>query len=203
MESRTVEPDSLDLSEEDGVSDALCEAVEEEIDFLEDREVKLVRMRADDDGEVFQVTIHAGDEMYRMSEVAPGHVSRTVFRDPEKDGAMPYQEDEEEEEVEETAEGEETDGEAEEGETDEKDEEESSEETVEEEGEGEETDGEAEKEDEKESEDEEESSEDGEEETDGTDESEETEEETSKEAGESEETEDGEAASEEDGSEEK
>jgi hypothetical protein len=93
MESRTVEPDELDLSEEDGVSDALCEAVEEEIDFLEDREVKLVRMRADEEGDVFQVTIHAGDEMYRMSEVAPGNVSRTVFRDPEKDGAVPYQED--------------------------------------------------------------------------------------------------------------
>ena len=84
-----MEPEVLKLSEEEGVSDALREAVEEEIDFLEDREVKLVRMRADDEGDVFQITIHAGDEMYRMSEVAPGHVSRTVFRDPEKDGAMP------------------------------------------------------------------------------------------------------------------
>lgn len=105
MESRTVEPKTLDLSEEEGVSDALREAVEEEIDFLEDRDVKLVRMRADDDGDVFQITIHAGDEMYRMSEVAPGHVSRTVFRNPEKDGAMPYQDEvEEEEEDEETEE---------------------------------------------------------------------------------------------------
>lgn len=120
MESRTVEPDSLNLSEDDGVSDALCEAVEEEIGFLEDRDVKLVRMRADEEGDVFQVTIHAGDEMYRMSEVAPGHVSRTVFRDPEKDGAVPYQEDGEEEEGGETGEGEETEG---------KDEEEASEES--------------------------------------------------------------------------
>ena len=97
MESRTVEPESLNLSEEKGVSDALREAVEEEMEFLEKRDIKLVRMRSKDDGDVFQVTIHAGDEMYRMSEVAPGHVSRTVFRDPEKDGAVPYQEDEVEE----------------------------------------------------------------------------------------------------------
>ena len=137
MESRTVEPDDLDLSEYN-VSDALREAVEEEIDFLEDREVKLVRMRADDEGDVFQITIHAGDEMYRMSEVAPGHVSRTVFRDPEKDGAVPYQEEaeeesEEDEETEKEGDGEEgadgeedvseEDEEEKEGETKEKDEE--------------------------------------------------------------------------------
>lgn len=127
MESRTVEPEVLKLSEEEGVSDALREAVEEEIDFLEDREVKLVRMRADDEGDVFQITIHAGDEMYRMSEVAPGHVSRTVFRDPEKDGAMPYQDEGEEEEEgaegekDEESDGEEEGGEAEGGDTDEKD----------------------------------------------------------------------------------
>lgn len=127
MESRTVEPESLDLSEEEGVSETLREAVEEEIDFLEDREVKLVRMRADDEGDVFQITIHAGDEMYRMSEVAPGHVSRTVFRDPEKDGAMPYQDEGEEEEEgaegekDEESDGEEEGGEAEGGDTDEKD----------------------------------------------------------------------------------
>jgi hypothetical protein len=121
MESRTVEPEVLELSEEEGVSDALREAVEEEIDFLEDREVKLVRMRADDEGDVFQITIHAGDEMYRMSEVAPGHVSRTVFRDPEKDGAMPYQEEaEKEEETEEETGGKEADGE---GDTSEEDDE--------------------------------------------------------------------------------
>lgn len=135
MESKTVEPEALDLSEH-GVSDALREAVEEEMEFLEGRGVKLVRMRADDDGEVFQVTIHAGDEMYRMSEVAPGNVSRTVFRDPEADGAMPYQEDEEEEGEgeketgeaveeeeggEEAEESEEADGETEDGEPDEKD----------------------------------------------------------------------------------
>lgn len=121
MESRTVEPESLDLSEEEGVSETLREAVEEEIDFLEDREVKLVRMRADDEGDVFQITIHAGDEMYRMSEVAPGHVSRTVFRDPEKDGAMPYQEEaEKEEETEEETGGKEADGE---GDTSEEDDE--------------------------------------------------------------------------------
>lgn len=100
MESTTVKPDSLDLTEHE-LSDALREAVEEEMEFLENREIKLVRMRAnDDEGDVFQVTIHAGDEMYRMSEVAPGHVSRTVFRNPEKDGAMPYQEDGEEDEEE-------------------------------------------------------------------------------------------------------
>ena len=127
MESRTVEPEVLKLSEEEGVSDALREAVEEEIDFLEDREVKLVRMRADNEGDVFQITIHAGDEMYRMSEVAPGHVSRTVFRDPEKDGAMPYQDEGEEEEEgaegekDEESDGEEEGGEAEGGDTDEKD----------------------------------------------------------------------------------
>lgn len=114
MESRTVEPGDLDLSEH-RVSDALREAVEEEIEFLEDRDVKLVRMRANDDGGVFQVTVHAGDEMYRMSEVAPGHVSRTVFRDPEGDGAMPYQEEAEKEE-EDTEEGEEGEEEGEEGE---------------------------------------------------------------------------------------
>ncbi len=114
MESKTVEPDSLDLSEEEGVSEALREAVEEEIEFLEDRDLKLVRMRADEEGDVFQVTIHAGDEMYRMSEVAPGHVSRTVFRDPEKDGAVPYQEGEKEEAVE-TGESEETDEKDQEG----------------------------------------------------------------------------------------
>lgn len=121
MESRTVEPEVLELSEEEGVSETLREAVEEEIDFLEDREVKLVRMRADDEGDVFQITIHAGDEMYRMSEVAPGHVSRTVFRDPEKDGAMPYQEEaEKEEETEEETGGKEADGE---GDTSEEDDE--------------------------------------------------------------------------------
>ena len=109
MESRTVEPDALALSEEEGVSDALREAVEEEMEFLEKRELKLVRMRANDNGEVFQVTVHAGDEMYRMSEVAPGHVSRTVFRNPEKDDAMPYQGDGEDDE--EADEGESGDGE--------------------------------------------------------------------------------------------
>ncbi len=98
MESRTVEPNDLDLANEEGVSDALREAVEEEMEYLEKRGLKLVRMRSKDDGEVFQITIHAGDEMYRMSEVAPGHVSRTVFRNPEKDDAMPYQDDGEEEE---------------------------------------------------------------------------------------------------------
>jgi hypothetical protein len=120
MESTTVKPDSLDLTEHE-LSDALREAVEEEMEFLENREIKLVRMRAnDDEGDVFQVTIHAGDEMYRMSEVAPGHVSRTVFRNPEPDDAMPYQEDgeEDEEEAEEEdsdeggTEGEETEEEA-------------------------------------------------------------------------------------------
>ena len=120
MESTTVKPDSLDLTEHE-LSDALREAVEEEMEFLENREIKLVRMRAnDDEGDVFQVTIHAGDEMYRMSEVAPGHVSRTVFRNPEPDDAMPYQEDEEEAEEEDSNE-EETDGEETEEEANEKD----------------------------------------------------------------------------------
>ena len=120
MESTTVKPDSLDLTEHE-LSDALREAVEEEMEFLQDREIKLVRMRAnDDEGDVFQVTIHAGDEMYRMSEVAPGHVSRTVFRNPEKDDAMPYQEDgeEDEEEAEEEDSDEEMDGEETEKEAD-------------------------------------------------------------------------------------
>lgn len=112
MESRMVEPEGLNLSEEEGVSDALREAVEEELEFLESRGIKLIRMRADDEGDVFQITIHAGDEMYRMSEVAPGNVSRTVFRNPEKDGAMPYQE-ETEEEAEEDEETEEEAGEEE------------------------------------------------------------------------------------------
>ena len=115
MESTTVKSDSLDLSEHE-LSDALREAVEEEMEFLENREIKLVRMRAnDDEGDVFQVTIHAGDEMYRMSEVAPGHVSRTVFRNPEPDDAMPYQDEagdgeEEMEEAEGKDSNEETDG---------------------------------------------------------------------------------------------
>lgn len=119
MESTTVKPDSLDLTEHE-LSDALREAVEEEMEFLENREIKLVRMRAnDDEGDVFQVTIHAGDEMYRMSEVAPGHVSRTVFRNPEPDDAMPYQ-DEGEEEAEEGDSDEEMDGEETEEEADKK-----------------------------------------------------------------------------------
>lgn len=96
MESTSVEPDGLDQTDGFALSEALREAIEEEMEFLDRRNIKLVRLRArEDSDEVFQATIHAGDEMYRLSEVAPGHVSRTVFRNPER-LEVP---DEEEEEV--------------------------------------------------------------------------------------------------------
>ena len=84
MESRTVEPDEF-APDELGVSDALREAVEEEMEFLDSRGLRLVRLRENDDGDVTQVTVQAGDEMYRLSEVSPGNVSRTVFRNPAPD----------------------------------------------------------------------------------------------------------------------
>ncbi|MFP4174779.1 MAG: hypothetical protein ACLFSW_03250 [Halobacteriales archaeon] len=91
MESRTVEPDEF-APDEHGLSDALRNAVEEERAFLADRDVSLVRIRENDDGNVQQVTLQADDEMYRLSEVSPGNVSRTVFRNPARDDAVPYQE---------------------------------------------------------------------------------------------------------------
>ncbi len=90
MESRTLEPDEF-APEEAGFSEALREAVEEEMEFLEDRDIRLVRLRENDEGEVQQVTVQADDEMYRLSEVSHGTVSRTVFRDPPRDDAVPYQ----------------------------------------------------------------------------------------------------------------
>jgi 2Fe-2S type ferredoxin len=85
MQSLTVEPDrGLDAASDVTIPDALREAVEEELEFLDRRHVKLIRMRCrEDSDEVFQVTIYAGDEMYRLGEVGDGHVSRTVFRNPE------------------------------------------------------------------------------------------------------------------------
>jgi hypothetical protein len=91
MESKTVEPDEF-APDRHGLTDALREAVDEEMGFLSDRDIRLVRIRENDDGEVQQVTIQADDEMYRLSEVSPGNVSRTVFRDPPRDGAVPYTE---------------------------------------------------------------------------------------------------------------
>ncbi|MCX2817883.1 MAG: hypothetical protein ACI9QA_000775 [Methanobacteriota archaeon] len=90
MESRTVDADGF-VPSEHGFTDALREAIEEEMDFLDDRDLHLVRMRENDDGEIQQVTIQADDEMYRLSEVSPGNVSRTVFRNPKRDEAVPYQ----------------------------------------------------------------------------------------------------------------
>jgi len=90
MESKTVEPDEFAPAEH--VSGALADAVEEEMEFLEDRGVRLVRLRRNDDGDVQHVTLQADDEMYRLSEVSPGNVSRTVFRNPPRDDAVPYQE---------------------------------------------------------------------------------------------------------------
>ncbi|MDY7083270.1 MAG: 2Fe-2S iron-sulfur cluster-binding protein [Halobacteria archaeon] len=85
MESTTVEPDALERTGDFEVPDELRDAIEEEMEFLEPRNVKLVRLRArENSNEVFQATIYAGDEMYRLSVVAPGHVSRTVFRNPER-----------------------------------------------------------------------------------------------------------------------
>lgn len=97
MESTSVEPDNLQQTGDFEISNALQEAIEKEIDFLERRNVKLVRLRArENSNEVFQATIYAGDEMYRLSEVSPGQVSRTVFRNPEP---LEIPEEEEEEAV--------------------------------------------------------------------------------------------------------
>ncbi|MFP4633326.1 MAG: hypothetical protein ACLFMT_07835 [Halobacteriales archaeon] len=86
MRSLSLEPE--DLEDADVVmSDALTEAVDHEMDYLEGRGLNLVRLRCrEDSGEVVQATIHAGDEMYRLSEVDEGTVSRTVFRHPEPKG---------------------------------------------------------------------------------------------------------------------
>lgn len=84
MESRTLEPDEF-APDESGFSEALREAVEEEMEFLTDRDIRLVRLRENDEGEIQQVTVQADDEMYRLSEVSPGTVSRTVFRNPAPD----------------------------------------------------------------------------------------------------------------------
>jgi hypothetical protein len=107
MESKTVEPDEFE-SADLVVSDELRDAVEEEMEYLAGRGLRLVRFRENDDGEVTQVTIQAGDEMYRLSEVSPGNVSRTVFRNPAPDEKDEREEKEEEEDAEED--GEEGDG---------------------------------------------------------------------------------------------
>lgn len=92
MESRNVEPDDFDSADLD-LSEALRDAVVEEMEFLESngRDLKLVRMREGDDGKIYQVTVQADDEMYRLSEVSEGNVSRTVFRDPPRDDEVPYE----------------------------------------------------------------------------------------------------------------
>ncbi len=93
MESRNVEPDDL-ASADLELSDALRDAVVDEMEYLESRgrDLRLVRARVNDDGMVRQVTVQADDEMYRLSEVSDGNVSRTVFRDPPRDDEMPYAE---------------------------------------------------------------------------------------------------------------
>lgn len=91
MESRTVEPEEF-APDELRISDALRDAVEKEMEFLADRDLRLVRLRENDEGDVQQVTVQAGDEMYRLSEVSSGNVSRTVFRNPPRDEAVPYAE---------------------------------------------------------------------------------------------------------------
>lgn len=86
MESTTVDPESEDLDsvEDFEIPEDLRDAIDKELDFLERRNVKLIRMRArENSNEVFQATIYAGDEMYRLSRVSEGFVSRTVFRNPE------------------------------------------------------------------------------------------------------------------------
>jgi len=93
MESRNVEPDDFESADLD-LSEALREAVVEEMEYLESsgRDLRLVRARENDDGTVYQVTVQADDEMYRLSEVSEGNVSRTVFRNPPRDDEMPYEE---------------------------------------------------------------------------------------------------------------
>ncbi len=87
MKTVSVEPDDVGSQEDVEISDVLLEAVEEEMEYLEGRGLNQVRMRCRrNSDEVYQATIHAGDEMYRLSEVGPGNVSRTVFRNPERKG---------------------------------------------------------------------------------------------------------------------
>lgn len=87
MKTVSVDPDEVDALDEVEISEALREAVDREMDYLEDRGLKQVRMRCRrGSDEVYQVTINAGDEMYRLSEVSSGNVSRTVFRNPERKG---------------------------------------------------------------------------------------------------------------------
>ena len=106
MDSTTVKPDRLDNTGDFEVSDSLREALEEEIEYLGPKNIKLVRMRArEGTNDVFQATIYVGDEMYRLSQIAPGNVSRTIFRRPEKIDVPEEEEEEavveEEEEIEE------------------------------------------------------------------------------------------------------
>ncbi|MDY6776406.1 MAG: 2Fe-2S iron-sulfur cluster-binding protein [Halobacteria archaeon] len=101
MESKTVDPDRLERAGDFEIPDELREAVDEEIEYLEanGRNIKRVRLRArEGSNEVYQATIHADDEMYRMSLVSPdsSYVSRTVFRNPE---SFEIKEEEEEEEA--------------------------------------------------------------------------------------------------------
>ncbi|MFB6284472.1 MAG: 2Fe-2S iron-sulfur cluster-binding protein [Halobacteria archaeon] len=85
MDSTTVKPDRLENTGDYEVPDSLIEALEEEIEYLGTKDIRLIRMRAKEGtNQVFQATIYIGDEMYRLSEIAPGNVSRTIFRRPEK-----------------------------------------------------------------------------------------------------------------------
>lgn len=86
MKSVSVDPGDIDSVDVE-MSDDLRAAVDREMEYLGDRAVKQLRMRCRrGSDEVYQATIHADDEMYRLSEVSPGNVSRTVFRDPERKG---------------------------------------------------------------------------------------------------------------------
>lgn len=107
MESKTVQPDQLEEVGDFEVPKALRAALEKEMKFLKPRNIKLVRFRArENSNEVFQATIYAGDEMYRLNLIAPGQVSRTVFRNPEpleireeEEGSVAREEEEIEEDI--------------------------------------------------------------------------------------------------------
>ncbi len=84
MESTTVEPEKIEDIEEVDIPEPLLEAIKKEMDYLKNRGLKLVRLRTRENSDkVYQSTIYAGDEMYRLTEVQPGQISKTIFRNPE------------------------------------------------------------------------------------------------------------------------
>lgn len=84
MESLAVDPEEIEDLDDAEISNAFLEEIKDEMEFLEKRGVKLLRLRKrEKSDEIYQATIYAGDEMYRLTEVQPGQISRTVFRNPE------------------------------------------------------------------------------------------------------------------------